>query len=319
MSVSQEILDRARGVVVVGAVGDALGAGYECSVAPLSDEVTMLPGTLTGEPAGYWTDDTAMAIAVLEVAAREGTLDDPKSVAAVGDRFLDWYRSSPLDIGNHTRIVMSKAKTGGDLSEAAHDASILYPQSASNGSLMRTGPVALAHLGDDAAIGRAASAVSRLTHAHNLCVSACVLWSVAIDRAVRLGSLEGPRAGLYLLDVGKSWYWEQRITEAENNSPLSFNPNGGVVAALQAAWSAIYITQFEDNPLEAGLRQAVAVGDDTDTVAAIAGYLLGGYYGFGALRVAWVEGLAGWPGEYRAEDLCSLVDQAVTRSSFGAL
>ena len=28
----------------------------------------------TGEPAGCWTDDTVMAIAILEVAAADGTL-----------------------------------------------------------------------------------------------------------------------------------------------------------------------------------------------------------------------------------------------------
>src|SRR5579863_1275396 len=86
-------LDRAVGAVVGSAVGDALGAGYEFVEPPLVDDVTMRRGTLTEEPAGYWTDDTAMAIAILEVAAAQGTLVTDRAVVAVGERFLEWYHS----------------------------------------------------------------------------------------------------------------------------------------------------------------------------------------------------------------------------------
>ena len=71
---------------------------------------------------------------------------------------------------------------------------------AGNGSLMRTAPVALAHLGDDSAIARSASEISGLTHADPLAVEACVLWCVAIDRAVREQRLDGIHDGLALLD-----------------------------------------------------------------------------------------------------------------------
>lgn len=49
--------------------------------------------------------------------------------------------------------------------------------------------------------------------------------------------------------------------------------------------------------LEAGLRAAVAIGDDTDTVAAIAGALLGARYGASVVPFAGADGLrAGLPG-----------------------
>ena len=47
------------------------------------------------------------------------------------------------------------------------------------------------------------------------------------------------------------------------------------------------------------LRRAVSIGDDTDTVAAIAGYLLGACYGFSAAPIEWSSGLAGWPVDLR--------------------
>jgi ADP-ribosylglycohydrolase len=47
-------LDRAAGVLVAAAVGDALGAGYEFRSPCPPDEVQMLPGALTGRAAGSW-------------------------------------------------------------------------------------------------------------------------------------------------------------------------------------------------------------------------------------------------------------------------
>jgi ADP-ribosylglycohydrolase len=276
----------------------------------------MLPGTLTGTPAGYWTDDTAMAIAVLEVASKEGSLTTPTAIAAVGDRFLEWLQSVPSDIGNHTSAVLRRAGCGAEMTEAAAWVQGNNPSSASNGSLMRTGPVALAHLGNDDELVAAAVGVSGLTHAHPDAVAACVLWTRAIDETVRTGEIASPRVGLHLLDEAKRSYWEQKIDEAESCSPFEFSDNGGVVVALQAAWSAIYSTRYSNNHLDSGLRQAVAIGNDTDTVAAIAGYLLGGCYGVTGVPPEWVSGLAGWPRGYSAEDLEKMAHTTIIRSAY---
>ena len=160
------LIDRAVGTVIGGAMGDALGAGYEFATAPGPDEVAMLPGTLTEEPAGHWTDDTAMAIAILEVAARMGTLTTPVATAAVGARFLEWFESGPRDVGTHTRWVLSRATSGANLAETAAEVQALHPSAAGNGSLMRTGPVALVHRGDDEQLAIAATLMSELTHPH---------------------------------------------------------------------------------------------------------------------------------------------------------
>ena len=299
-------MDRAIGVVIGGAVGDALGAGYEFAGAPAPGEVEMRPGTLTKDPAGWWTDDTAMAIAILEIAAARGTLATGDAAAAVGDRFLEWFRSNPRDVGNQTRAVLSSATSGADLARRAATFQSDNPDRAGNGSLMRTGPVALAHLGHDDELVAAARALSELTHPHSLAVDACVLWTIAIDRAVRLGELEGPRAGLTFIDDDRRPQWEKWIDEAEKEDPRRFAPNGFAVRALQAAWASIHATRDRDDHLDAGLRQAVAIGDDTDTVAAIAGALLGARYGVTAIPFAWRHGLAGWPRPYRSKELIRL-------------
>jgi ADP-ribosylglycohydrolase len=171
---------------------------------------------------------------------------------------------------------------------------------------MRTGPVALAHLGNDEELAVAARAMSALTHAHPDAVEACVLWTIAIDRAVRLGTLEGPRAGLPMIEEDRRAKWAERIDLAENMRPKSFELNGYVVTALQAAWSAIFWTQSSEHHFEVALREAVAIGYDTDTVAAIAGALVGARYGANSIPPEWREGLAGWPAGYRDAELAKL-------------
>ena len=306
-------LDRAIGAVIGGAVGDALGAGYEFSHAPEPDDVMMRPGTLTGEPAGCWTDDTAMAIAILEVAAAYGTLIIGEATASVGGRFLDWYQSGPSDIGNQTRAVLSRASSGSDMGAVATSELKSHPDRAGNGSLMRTGPVALAHLGDDEDLAFAARAMSALTHPNSYAMDACVLWTLAIDHAIRTGELVGPRVGVHLIEETRRPQWEHWIDDAETLDPRTFNPNGYVVTALQAAWSAIHSTRGSRDHLVSGLRQAVAIGDDTDTVATIAGSLLGAAYGVSSVPFEWRHGLAGWPEQYCGIDLVRLAVRAAKR------
>ena len=85
--------------------------------------------------------------------------------------------------------------------------------------------------------------------------------------------------------------WDELITEAITGPPGLFNPNGWVVTAFQAALSAIVNTpvpveQPSDHLCDA-LVAAVRIGYDTDTVAAIAGALLGARWGTGAVPDEW--------------------------------
>jgi ADP-ribosyl-[dinitrogen reductase] hydrolase len=63
-------LDRAAGVLLGMACGDALGAGYEFGPSlPGDAPVRMKGGGSFGWAPGEWTDGTSMAIAVAEPAA----------------------------------------------------------------------------------------------------------------------------------------------------------------------------------------------------------------------------------------------------------
>jgi len=164
---------------------------------------------------------------------------------------------------------------------------------------MRTAPVALAYLDDAEALAFAAREVSALTHWDDDAGDACVIWCLAIRHAVLHGELD-LETGLAALPEARRTTWAARIAEAEKSPPYEFPENGWVVHAFQAAWSAITRTPVPDGDpplhLRLALENAVRAGGDTDTVAAIAGQLLGARWGAHAVPLAWRDLLHGWPG-----------------------
>ncbi|WP_205261337.1 ADP-ribosylglycohydrolase family protein [Nakamurella leprariae] len=300
-------MDRAVGAVLGGATGDALGVPYEYGSRPLETPARMLGGGLGNYAPGQWSDDTEMATCILRVAATGADLRTAESLDRIAELFLEWAATDPADIGIHTRDLLGEAlverarrpdePTGALLTRLSTERHARTGRTAGNGSLMRTAPVALAHLGDPDAIDGAARADSALTHADPIAGEACVLWCMAIDHAIRAGTLD-VRVGLDRVSPA----WNGWLDAAERQEPAHFaDHNGWVVAALQGAWSAV----VRADSLPDGLQRAVAGGGDTDTVAAIAGALLGARFGGSTVPAAERRIVHGWPG-YRARDLVAL-------------
>jgi len=303
--------DRALGILLATAAGDALGAPYEFE-GPRGPElaVEMVGGGSFGWEPGEWTDDTSMAIAIAEVAATGADLRDETAQDAIVRRWVDWARSAP-DVGIQTRGVLAlvdDARPAASAREAAQRHHETAGKSGGNGSLMRTAPVVLAYLDDEDALVQAATAISGLTHFDPEAGEACVLWCVAMRHAVLTGELD-VRLGVGRLPDDRRAIWTARLDDAEAKRPSDFPKNGWVVQALQAAWSAIVGTPipedgragdlngtFRADHLRLALDAAVRCGHDTDTVAAIAGGLLGALHGVSAVPAAWRRVLHGWPG-----------------------
>lgn len=284
--------DRALGAVIASAAGDALGAPYEFhpSVGTEADVVMRAGG---GWELGEWTDDTSMALPILWALAEGRRLDNESTLGGVVDTWAGWSRSAK-DVGIQTRNVLGGLR-GHRAAEARDGARRVHERtgrSGGNGSLMRTGPVALGFLDDVDGLTATARAISDLTHFDPEAGDACVLWSLAIRHAILTGDLD-VRVGLEAIPVERRDAWTQRIDDAERRMPWEFPKNGWVVQALQAAWSAI----VHADTLETRLDLAVRCGNDTDTVAAIAGSLAGAASGVSALPFRWRRHLHGWAGE----------------------
>lgn len=314
--------DRAAGVLLGLATGDALGARYEFQ-PPLPDAIAvgMFGGGQLGWEPGEWTDDTAMAIPIARAAAAGLDLRDEAALDRIAAAWSDWaYDAKDVGIQIGTVIKRATSPTAAGLRAAAAAYSARSHRSSGNGSLMRVAPVALAYLDDPDGLVEAATALSQLTHTHPDAVEACVIWSLGIRHAVLHGSFDGVRAALDRLPAERAALWSERLDEAEANPPTRFNHNGWVVEALQGAWSAITRTPVPElNPaadrypcghFAKALEAAVRGGRDTDTVAAIAGGLLGARWGASAVPARWRRVLHGWPGE-RSGELVRLAELAV--------
>lgn len=311
--------DRARGVLLGMACGDALGVPYEFETLPLGpdEEPQMVGGGLGPYAPGEWSDDTQMAIVIAQVAAAHD-LRDETALDEIAQGWIDWMSGGASDIGNQTRRVLSTAARG-DVRRGAADrvrtaAAELHAatgHTAGNGSLMRTAPVALAFLDDPAGLAAAARAISDLTHPDPVAGDACVLWCEAIRRAVTTGDDVDLLTLVDDLPDERREQWRAWIRDAEARTPSEFNPNGYAPVALQAAWSAVrhpWTTgTHAGNPLAGSLVAAVHAGNDTDTVAAIAGGFLGARWGANAVPPAW-RGVSGWPG-LAADNLLALADR----------
>ena len=297
---SESSIDRAVGAVLGSAAGDALGAGYEFTYPAPDDEIAMVGGGLGQWAPGEWTDDTQMAVAILDVLAT-GSRD----LDAIASNFLAWHAADPPDEGNQTKRVLDSAAVPEDLAGAAAAFMDANPGSAGNGALMRTAPVALSALDDRTEIARLAGSIASLTHAHPNSVAACVLWSLAIQQAITTAEPDqvfdweaAVRNGLEHVAEDRRERWDELITEAVTGPPGLFNDNGWVPPAFQAALSAIVHTpEPQEQPsdhLRDALVAAVRIGHDTDTVAAIAGALLGARWGTGAIPDEWSTVIHGY-------------------------
>ena len=306
--------DKVSGVLVGAACGDALGAGYEFGPALKPGTAVRMRGQGAFEP-GEWTDDSAQMLAIAFATAKGIDLRTEEGQDEVATNLLDWYYSPARlkDIGIHTAAVMREVATvtGPGLAQrfretaAAKEAS--RPRSSGgNGALMRTAPVALAYLDDPRGLVEAAKTIALLTHADQTSAEACAVWCLAIREAIiieRIESLEtfaeAVRAAIADHLPNEAASWVEVLNGNFGKDPREFTAgNGYSLTTLKAAWAAITSTPIPNTPgrhFSFALEEAVRGGGDADTVACVAGSLLGAMWGLSAIPTDWRRRIFGWP------------------------
>lgn len=291
IELSKDQVDRAVGSVLASAVGDALGSAFEFKASHDDDWHPYFGVGVFGHEVGEWTDDTSMAIPILEWVASHGEL--PRR--HILERWLEWSVDSK-DVGLLTRAVLKRLKPTYERLEhiatlEAHNIHKFNGKTAGNGSLMRIGPYALKNLHKPLDVDELAT-MTRWTHYDEDNVKACRFWVEAIRMAILQGKLDIPTL-IIRCGFTNDNQWLEYLEEAQKPSARAktFDNNGWVVGALQGALTSILIT---DNLVDA-LEEAIRGGGDTDTVAAITGSLAGALYGAKAIPEAWRNTIHGWP------------------------
>lgn len=276
-------LDRARGVLLGLAVGDALGGPLEFMSAaeirarhrgPVEEYVG--GGWLSLDP-GQGTDDTAMALALARSAATRMGYDPDWALKA----YLVWFRTDPPDVGTTIRSALEAADAGGSALAAAEAVQLRTGRSAGNGSLMRIAPIALRHLREPERRALAARADSKLTHYDDHAAAACQ-WLCEMIAGLIAGVDPAEFVAPAALAAECSVTRAAAATIADGPAAGYVGPTLGVAsAALRTA------TSFEE-----GLTWVVNLGGDADTNGAVAGALLGARFGADAIPSRWLERLA---------------------------
>lgn len=286
-------------------IGDALGCPvqFESREEVSKHPVTGMRGFGTFNlPAGSWTDDSSLTLALLESIRRTGTID----YTDIMDNFVKWLDDSAFtpygysyDIGGATMSAICKYKRNHDPFKCGGT----YEKDNGNGSLMRIMPAVL-YCCDHALPAEEAidiiHRVGSLTHAHirsNIaCELYCFMASAILNEEDSL--MSRLQAGLdrgfafyeaHLADHENLEYYD-RLHNLDSFGDLpedSIRSTGYVVDTLEAAvWSLVNTDSFAD-----ALLKAVNLGCDTDTVGAVCGGLAGLYYGYDAIPVDWLAAL----------------------------
>lgn len=288
--------NRAVGSFIGLAIGDALGAPVEFKTRGSFEPVTdMIGGGYFDLPAGYWTDDTSMALCLADslLACRGFDTHDQM------ERYAKWFEHGEnssigqcFDIGSATRKAI-RLFILQDISQSPYT----DHSNSGNGSIMRLAPVPIFYHDDIQKAVMYGRLSSITTHGSDACLSACEYLSLILWRAIN-----GETDKHTLLADNPSKYSEHLHSvingDYQHKSRDEIVGSGYVVASLEAALWCFYHT---DNFADAVLA-AVNLGDDADTTAAICGQIAGAYYGVDALPTHWLEKL------YERDRLVQLAD-----------
>jgi len=277
--------NRFRGVMLGMAAGDALGATVEFKspeviAATIGVHREIVGGGWLHLAAGEVTDDTQMALCIARSLVEKQRFD-ADDIAA---NFVEWFRSDPKDIGNTTRHALELLNDGvpwQDAGARTHEA--MRPRDASNGSIMRCAPIALAAWRDAEMNARHSADSSRITHANPLCVDACVALNAAVA-ALLLGESDPLAAADRAAELDEV---RTAIDAAATATPDTLPAGGYVLDTLSAA---LWAVTAHDTPEDA-IVAAVNLGNDADTTGAVAGALAGARWGADALPTRWVDTL----------------------------
>ncbi|MDN4619934.1 ADP-ribosylglycohydrolase family protein [Paenibacillus sp. PsM32] len=283
-------------------VGDAVGVPYEFldrETIARHPAVDMIGYGTHQQPAGTWSDDGALTVALLVSLIHHPELD----TIDLGRRFIQWYRQGiwaargeVFDIGIATRKAIAHIEQDPTRPEQAGGND---EYSNGNGSLMRILPLIYKLVNKDAATRLDwITRVSSLTHRHPVSILGGLIY---VEIGIQLLQLppsttlkECYQQACQHINVQYADYPEieryQRLLSGEiDQFPIEeISSSGYVVHTLEASiWVLLHTSNYRE-----AILQAVNLGEDTDTTAAVAGGLAGIYYGYEQIPKEWLHPLA---------------------------
>lgn len=320
-------MDKAKGVMLGQMCGDALGGTIEFTSAasnkakfPNGHREIIGKGPFRLKP-GQVTDDTELALGMARVLASKGY-----DIDEIARAYVAWKRSGPFDCGGtcgNAFSIFSKPLekvTAKDLKTNA----LRRKDSQANGALMRISPMAIYCWNTDVvSFVDMVMEDSKLSHVHQVCQVSNAVFCEAIRWCLR--GKDPNFAATRAIELAKGFKNRAPIVyevlwSAYDDNPLHDGAHGWVLNALKLAfWHFVRIKDDSRDPqgFEDSLSSVVMHGGDADTNGAIAGALLGSWYGFSGIPKRWTDTVLGCETgrgpTYQCTDALELVEAIVHR------
>jgi ADP-ribosylglycohydrolase len=296
-----------RAIVFGTAVGDALGVPVEFvgrKHLTINPVVSMRGYGTHKQPAGTWSDDTSLLLAIVD------GIKDGYDLNKIAQNFVAWYEKAEFtahnevfDAGMTTVLGINNIKAG--VQPLTHCGAV-HDGSQGNGSVMRT--LALVPLVKELPIDlryRIVTEVSSLTHAHINCQFASfflVEYAITLfDCKDKINFGMSQLTALILTQEKIRTFISQNPTLIPNLAPFNrilgpfegvkeenISGSGYVISTLEASiWCLINSKSYSEAVLK-----AVNLGDDTDTTGAVTGGLAAILYGIESIPSDWMTELA---------------------------
>lgn len=284
--------------VIGHAVGDAMGVPTEFCIREylLRDPVKEMIGSAkTGQPAGSWSDDTSMEIATIDSFIQNKTFnyDD---IMTKWEEWINEAKYTPnndtFDVGRTCLRAIRNHSIGTESLECGIDGE----QANGNGSLMRILPVALYSYYkkiDEQEIIKLTNEMSSLTHKHEISKLGCYIYVRYV--MFLLDGQNKNEAYEAIKNIDYSSYSDYSISKYDRilkDNILDYkiddiSSTGYVVDTLECAlWILLNSNSYKET-----IIATTNIGNDTDTIGAIAGSMAGIVYGYDAIPEAWLNKL----------------------------
>jgi ADP-ribosylglycohydrolase len=302
--------ERCQGAVLGAAVGDAMGHPTEFISSFEAIRNRYGPDGVTGFEL-YWqrddrrfapyTDDTQMAEIVLRTLL-DGHDDLDECMRRMAKAFVEWAhhpQGGHRAPGNACLAGCRALERGVNWWEAGG------PTAGGCGSVMRAYPLGLVFADDLAKAEEWAVAHSKLTHRDPIALAASAALAVGTARVVRGEAPEVVTSEMVAAACRYSARTAAMMATAIEEARTGVGPEVTLQrlqawAAHEAVAAAVYLfTRHPDDPRAAILEGANTPGD-SDSIATLAGALVGGRCGVAALPAEWVRDVE------RSEELLEL-------------
>ncbi len=287
-----ERMARARLSLAGLSVGDALGERFFYK----SDVGSLIARRAIPRPPWQWTDDTAMALSIVEVLDRHGHIVP----GVLAERFAARYQREPGRGYGPTAMEILEEIGSGVPWDIASRGAFRGEGSMGNGGAMRAGPVGAYFADDMAAVAENARLSAAVTHAHPEGQAGAIAVAVAAAQGWRLrtGLSSGKPQGILEAALehtpegptrkGIRYAMETRAAETVE-AAVEMLGNGSRIISHDTVPFALWCAARHLNDYQAAFWTAASALGDIDTNCAIVGSIVAMYVGPEGIPTEWIE------------------------------